>query len=236
MNAFHFNKQGFALIPQLLCAQECEAVAGHLAHKLPESKSTRTLLSQPWCADLSAHIRQHAVVAELIPADYVAVQCTYFEKSPAHNWLVPIHQDLSIPVAQRVDHPSLRGWSQKEDALYVQAPLDVLQQLVAVRVHIDDCAADNGPLRVVPGSHLRGPLAPSEAVALRHTHPEVVCVAPRGAALVMRPLLLHASSKSTGASQRRVLHYLFGSSQLPLGLRWGYELANQPALIDAQDS
>jgi ectoine hydroxylase-related dioxygenase (phytanoyl-CoA dioxygenase family) len=184
------------------------------------SKGTRSLLSQRWCADLATHLCRLPSLAALIPSSFMAVQCTYFEKSSTNNWLVAIHQDLSIPVAQRVDHPDLKGWSKKEDTLYVQAPQAVLEQLVAVRVHLDDCAMEDGPLRVVPGSHLRGPLTPDEAVVLRQASTEVACIAPRGAALVLRPLLLHASSKSTGQSQRRVLHYLFGPAQLPLGLQW----------------
>jgi hypothetical protein len=119
MSSNDFASQGFVVIEQILCATDCDAVARHLAGGLAESKGTRSLLSQPWCADLAAHIHQQPALAALIPRGHVAVQCTYFEKSPANNWLVPIHQDLSIPVAQRVDHPSLKGWSKKEDALYV---------------------------------------------------------------------------------------------------------------------
>jgi ectoine hydroxylase-related dioxygenase (phytanoyl-CoA dioxygenase family) len=104
--------------------------------------------------------------------------------------------------------------------------MDVLRQLLAARVHLDDCGVDDGPLRVVPGSHLRGTLTPNEAIALRQAGTEVVCAAPRGSTLVMRPLLLHASSKSTGSSRRRVLHYLFGPPRLPLGLKWWQELAD----------
>jgi ectoine hydroxylase-related dioxygenase (phytanoyl-CoA dioxygenase family) len=230
MSSTQFTDDGFVLIPQLLTASECNAFTANLEHSQSDAKGTRSLLSQPWCADLAAHIRQHPALRALIPASYVTVQCTYFEKSPAHNWLVPIHQDLSIPVAQRVNHPGLRGWSHKEDALYVQAPLDVLQQLIAVRLHLDDCGAEDGALRVVPGSHLYGVLAPDEAIALRDAGTEVVCTAARGVALLLRPLLLHASSKSTGASQRRVLHYLFGPSELPLGLQWQQEQANYTTL------
>ena len=38
--------------------------------------------------------------------------------------------------------------------------------------------------------------------------------------MLMRPLLLHASSKATGASRRRVLHFVFGPPALPHGLAW----------------
>lgn len=153
-----------------------------------------------------------------------AVQCTWFEKSAERNWLVTIHQDLSIPVAVRVDHPALSGWSQKEGIQFVRAPLEVLEKLVAVRIHLDPCGIDDGPLRVVPGSHVQGILSDEQALALRLAGGETVCVAPAGAALVMRPLLLHASSKGSGASARRVLHFVFGPRELPHGLAWNMAL------------
>jgi ectoine hydroxylase-related dioxygenase (phytanoyl-CoA dioxygenase family) len=220
MGLKQFVKDGFALTPRLLTAVECDKTVTRLSQSQSDAKGSRSLLSQLWCTDLAAHIRQSPTLSALIPDDYVAVQCTYFEKSLGHNWLVPLHQDLSIPVAQRVDYPGLNGWSLKEDALYVQAPLNVLQQLVAVRVHLDDCGVTDGALRVVPGSHLHGVLTPEAAIDLRDAGAEVECTVQHGGVLAMRPLLLHSSSKSTGRSRRRVLHYLFGPSKLPFGLQW----------------
>jgi len=133
---------------------------------------------------------------------------------------VSVHQDLSIPVAERVDAEGLRGWSEKEGSLQVQPPVEVLEQLVAVRLHIDPCNEDDGPLRVVPASHLQGIVSPESAVRERDAKGEVFCTAQPGDALVMRPLLLHASSKARASSRRRVLHFLFGPPTLPHGLRW----------------
>jgi hypothetical protein len=216
-----FHADGFALAPHLLEADECRAIADRIAPASAISGGTRSLLSEPWCADLAARLRAHPNLASLLPRGLVAVQCAYFEKTAARNWLVPIHQDLSIPVAARVDDPSLRGWSEKEGSLFVQPPADVLEQLVAARLHLDPCGPDDGPLRVVPGSHLRGRIdEPETALAIRAAAGEVTCAAAVGDALLMRPLLLHASSKAAGASRRRVLHFLFGPSELPCGLRW----------------
>jgi ectoine hydroxylase-related dioxygenase (phytanoyl-CoA dioxygenase family) len=161
----------------------------------------------------------HPGVREALPARARVVQCTFFEKSAAKNWLVPIHQDLSIPVAGRVDHPALSGWSEKEGSLFVHAPDDVLKQLLAVRVHVDHCSLEDGPLWVVPGSHELGRVGPAHAAEARRTA-GVVVPAKRGDALLMRPLVLHASSKSSGSSLRRVLHFLFGPEVLPYGLVW----------------
>ena len=215
-----FANEGFALVAGLLDADVCEAVLAQMG-PLPEGTAgTRCLLSQPWCASLAGRLRQHHALAGLIPSDAVAVQCTAFEKSASRNWLVPVHQDLSIPVAERVAHPGLVGWSEKEGELFVQPPTEVLEQLVAVRVHLDACAPQDGPLRVVPGTHLRGRIEPEAAVAARDAGTVVDCCAARGDAWVLRPLLLHASSRATGTSRRRVLHFVFGPPSLPHGLRW----------------
>jgi len=210
-----FAIDGFVLVPGVLPAEKCAAlVSGGGSHAV----GSRCLLSEPWCAALVPLLRAHKTLSALLSASPVAVQCTYFEKSAALNWLVPVHQDLSVPVAHRVLHPELRGWSVKEGALFVQAPAPLLERLVAIRVHLDNCASTDGPLRVVPRSHLNG-IVPAQAAVQARVR-EVACVAERGAALVMRPLLLHSSSKATGSSLRRVLHFLFGPRELPYGLSW----------------
>ncbi len=161
-----------------------------------------------------------ARLAALLPRSHVPVQCTAFEKSADRNWLVPLHQDVAIPVAERVDHPGCGGWSNKQGTWFVQPPDDVLARLVAVRVHVDDCGPDDGVLNVVAGSHRHGRLGDDAAVAMRDARGVTPCPVPRGGAMAMRPLLLHASAKSAGTSRRRVLHFLFGPAQLPCGLAW----------------
>lgn len=226
MNANHaeqFEQQGFAVVAAVASAQELAPVLRALDGLALVGAGTRNILRSAWCETLATQLRTHPRIAQLLPPTHRAVQCTCFEKSRATNWLVTLHQDLSIPVAERVAHPAWSGWSgwsEKEGALYVQPPPSVLQDLVAVRLHIDPCGPDDGPLRVVPGTHSMG-IVPAEAgPALRDTHGEVTCLAAPGDAVVMRPLALHASSKSTGQSRRRVLHFLFGPPDLPHGLRW----------------
>ena len=220
MQELLFARDGFVHVPEVLQSAECEAIAAQVLPATAASGGTRSLLAQRWCRRFVERLRSHPVLCPLVPRELAAVQCTYFEKSADRNWLVPIHQDLSIPVAERVDHPALRGWSEKEEALFVQAPTELLQQLVAVRLHHDPSGPEDGPLRVVPGTHLQGRIKPGAAVAVRASAEEVVCQAEPGSALVLRPLLLHASSRASGASRRRVLHFLFGPRRLPYGLRW----------------
>jgi len=154
-------------------------------------------------------------------AGSVAVQCTLFKKTPNLNWKVGLHQDLAIPVATRIEHPDLTGWSSKERALFVQPPATALQDMLAVRIHLDPCTAQDGPLRVVPRSHRHGRLLPVRARSLCDKNGQVECTTDTGDLLLMRPLLLHASSKATRPTgPRRVLHFLFGSPEPGYGLQW----------------
>ena len=214
------DSHGFAMIPSVLSDSECDRILSSLGGLDAASAGSRCLLQYGWCQALAAQLRAHSGIATLLPADDVAVQCTYFEKSLSRNWLVPIHQDLSIPVAARVDHPALRGWSEKEGSLYVQPPAELLERLVAIRLHLDPCSDADGPLQFIPGSHRHGRIDAAEAAQWRRDHGLVSCTQARGDALAMRPLTLHASSKASGASLRRVLHFVFGPPALPYGLAW----------------
>jgi ectoine hydroxylase-related dioxygenase (phytanoyl-CoA dioxygenase family) len=185
-----------------------------------DGAGSRNLLEQPWCAALVAPIRERLQSMALIAHDAIAVQCTLFRKTLDCNWKVPYHQDLSIPVADDVEHAALSGWSVKEDGHYVQPPADLLQQLLAVRLHLDPCGNDEGPLRVVPRSHRLGRLASDCIGMMDKRNDEVTCIAKTGDLLLMRPLLLHSSSKAMRPTGRRVLHFLFAPPDPGCGLQW----------------
>lgn len=219
-----FKKSGYfvilSVIDEVMLRRLCAFVAGVANGGV----GSRRLLDEAWCAYLGSALRNDARIRSLLPRGAVAVQCTLFDKSQGKNWLVALHQDLSIPVASRVDDPGLSGWSEKEGQLYVQPPVSVIERLVAVRVHMDDCTLENGALRVVPGSHTEGRVDQAKVKHLSEQHGETLVPIGRGGALVMRPLILHASSKATRPSPRRVLHFVFGPPTLPSGLGWRWAL------------
>ena len=212
---------GFAVVPNVVDDAECDSLAANIGACEGIGAGSRTLLGLPWCRELARRLCANGLVAPMLPVNAVAVQCTLFDKSPAKNWLVSLHQDLSIPVKRRVDSAECSGWSEKEGHVYVQPPVRVLEMLVAVRVHVDACPPESGPLRVVPGSHAFGRLDRARSEEMRKERGEMVVPVPRGGALVMRPMSLHASSKATEPKARRVLHFVFGPLSLPLGLEWG---------------
>ena len=212
--------EGFRLLRGLLAPERRQALIAELATLPPGVAGQRELLDQPWCRALARWLLALPQLRDVLPADAVAVQCTLFDKSPDLNWLVAAHQDLAIPVASRVEHPALSGWSRKGGRPFVLAPAEVLAQMLAVRLHLDDATEADGGLRFVPGSHLHGVLGDDAALAWRDRVGEVPANALAGDALLMRPLVLHASSKASVHGRRRVLHFLLGPRQLPFGLRW----------------
>jgi ectoine hydroxylase-related dioxygenase (phytanoyl-CoA dioxygenase family) len=149
------------------------------------------------------------------------VRGIFFDKTPQANWPVPWHQDLTIAVAERHELERWTHWSVKAGAHHVQPPTSFLERMVTLRLHLDDCGASNGPLRVLPGSHRLGRLSRDQITLLQKEREASVCCAPALSALVMRPLLLHASSPATNPSHRRVIHIEFApEGSLPSPLRW----------------
>jgi hypothetical protein len=117
-----FRDDGFAVIPEVIPPYYREAIVGCIHNSERSATGARTLLSERWCRELAASVRRNPVLARIVPAESVAVQCTLFEKSPGRNWLVSIHQDLSIPVKERVPHDELIGWSMKEGVYSCNRP------------------------------------------------------------------------------------------------------------------
>lgn len=147
-----------------------------------------------------------------------ATRATFFNKVANANWGVGWHQDRVIAVKDRRDAPGFRGWGRKAGVWHVEPPAETLENLLAVRVHLDDCLAGNGPLRVIAGSHRQGLLNDLERQEYRGE--EIVCEVRAGGVVVMRPLILHASAKAEIPNHRRVIHIEYAAGALPAGLDW----------------
>ena len=223
-----FERDGFVVLPPLIDAAGCDAALTHTREIA--GVGSRNLLDRPPLRDLATHLRSLPALAPLLPPDALCVQCTLFAKGSGTSWSVGAHQDLGIPVAKRIDVPGFTGWRQKEGAWYVQPPTDVLATLVAVRLQLDADAARSGPLEVVPGSH-DARLSAADASTFDAAK-RVACVPARGGAVVMRPLIVHASGTGDPDLPRRVLHFLFAPPGLPGGLMWaGTTTTPTPAIL-----
>jgi ectoine hydroxylase-related dioxygenase (phytanoyl-CoA dioxygenase family) len=157
---------------------------------------------------------------EITGTSLFPIRAIFFDKTPEANWLVPWHQDLAIPVVERIETPNFNGWSVKDGVLHVHPPQEILENMLTLRLHLDDCDTNNGALKVIPGSHRRGKLGTSEIAEWVKSKPAQICEVFKGDAVFMRPLLLHASSPAATPLHRRVLHVEFAAQDLPNGLKW----------------
>ncbi|HEX8372708.1 MAG TPA: phytanoyl-CoA dioxygenase family protein [Chthoniobacterales bacterium] len=212
------EQNGFAVVPDVMTAAEQEELLAALGPVAGAGR--RGLLRFPVVAQLARSARLLEIIRPHLQAEPFPVRAIYFDKSADANWLVPWHQDLTLALQAKVEMPDFGPWSVKEDIPHVQPPMVLLEQMLTIRIHLDDADESNGALRVLAGSHRLGRLSAERIQELRSERPEVVCNARAGDALLMRPLLLHASGRSTSARHRRVLHIEYAAFQLPDGLQW----------------
>ncbi len=193
-----------------------------LAARLPhvDGAGSRGLLQVPGMVDLGHALRRHPRLAPLLTGAPQGVQCILFDKSTASNWAVAAHQDVCIPVASPVESPGWRTPTIKEGVWHQQPPDAVLSGLVIVRVQVDPTPNADGALEVIPESHRQGRSTAERIAQSAMEGPWQSCGLDAGDALVMRPLLLHRSSRLTVAGRRRVLHFVFGPARLPDGACW----------------
>lgn len=210
--------KGFALAPAVLDPEEIAQWIDDLGPVTGAGR--RGLLSISAVAALARSEKILKLLRPHFPAKPRAVRGIYFDKLPHTNWLVAWHQDLSIAVNSVSEIPGFGPWSVKEGVPHVQPPADLLDQMLTIRLHLDNTDESNGALRVLPGSHQHGRLSAGQIHALRQTETEHVCRARAGDALLLRPLLLHASGRSSTERHRRVIHLEYAGFDLPEGLRW----------------
>jgi ectoine hydroxylase-related dioxygenase (phytanoyl-CoA dioxygenase family) len=153
------------------------------------------------------------IAREILGNGAFPFRATLFDTSPTANWLVVWHQDTALPLQERREAAGWGPWSVKEGVNYAHAPASALEQVLALRVHLDDSTSANGPLRVLPRTHTHGVLTDEEIHSLSEQIASVDCLVQIGGVLVIRPLIVHASSKSQSEAPRRVLHIEYAASQ-----------------------
>lgn len=215
------TEQGFAILPRVLEPRPVELLLPDLTGtNLPRSRAgVRHAMSIPAVAEMAREAPLLEIAREILGEGAFAFRATLFDKSAVANWLVVWHQDTALPLRERRETPDWGPWSVKEGVHYAHAPATALEQVAALRVHLDDSTSENGPLRVLPGTHTLGVLADDEIHDLSLKVAEVECLVPRGGVLAMRPLIVHASSKAQNQMPRRVLHIEYSTPDaLPDGL------------------
>ena len=218
------DERGYSIYPHIFDAAEMRQALNALeATPLPRTKAgARHILNVPAVNAIARDSRLLSIAATFVGRGAVPFRATLFDKSPTVNWLVVWHQDTALPLCRRIDSADWGPWSEKAGILYAHAPAWALEQVIALRVHLDDSTSANGPLRVLPDTHRRGVLSDEQIEELAARTAAVDCIAPSGGVVAMHPLTVHASSKSSDNNPRRVLHIEYA---LSLALGCGAELA-----------
>jgi hypothetical protein len=157
-------------------------------------------------------------LAHVLGPAFGLVRVLFFDKPPGQSWALPWHKDLTIAVRNnRLSCTHFAKPTLKAGVPHVEAPRSVLETMLTARIHLDAVTAENGPLRVLPGSHHSG-----KQLLLDKTEP-VSVLSGAGDVLLMRPLLAHSSGRSDPATRRhrRILHLEFAArAELPDGYAW----------------
>ncbi|HEY2412224.1 MAG TPA: phytanoyl-CoA dioxygenase family protein [Pirellulaceae bacterium] len=222
---------GFALVGSVFDSAECDQLITELEASLAVCHDDKVVLRRANGAifgarnllamfDKAATLWRKRPLIDLLVnvlgEHFGLVRGLYFDKPPDSTWSLPWHQDRTIAVQDNSlpsDH--FRNPTTKGGVPHVEAPDDLLRQMLTVRIHLDDVTDENGPLQVLPGTH-----AACDASFARLP---VTIFAKAGDVLAMRPLLSHASGISNPETtrHRRVIHLEFAAIRnLPGGYEW----------------
>ncbi len=205
-----FDRLGYLLLPGVIPADELDDLRREVVTHLRDRAGARDGFgrsSRLWALALDSRVTRE------LPGHLAWVRGVLFDKTPQRNWPVAWHQDLSIALRERRDVPGYGPWSEKEGIPHVQPPVDVLESMVTVRLHLDDTPAENGALRVIPGTHRLGRIGGPEMIRLAE-RAVAVCSCRAGDLLMMRPLLLHSSPRADRPRHRRVIHLEYADGEI----------------------
>lgn len=245
MSGFHLQtlkgevvKNGFAVINNVFSDEEVEAIT-NVIENIDTSRETfrksedlfaiRQFLKEiPQIVTPVFNEKVKEIIREIFGDHYFVVKSIYFDKPEKSNWYVAYHQDLTISVDKKLELPDFGPWTTKQNQFAVQPPLNILENIYTIRIHLDDTDEENGALKVVTGSHAKGIYRPETINWNFET--EKICKVSKGGIMIMKPLILHGSNRTTNGRKRRVIHIEFSDRELPYELRWSERLSLNGAL------
>ncbi len=233
-SAFLLKEHGFAFEEGVYSTAELEAMVAAVeamdgtatgVMRTEETYAIRQVMKHvPALLPIVLNERMQELLVRHLGDDAFVCKSIWFDKPSGGNWFVGYHQDISINVVRKIEAEDYSRWTSKHGLIGVVPPVDVLERVLTVRIHVDRADASNGALKVKAGTHRFGLLRDPQDGAM-----EVECPMEAGDVMLMRPLLLHASMRSTVPAPRRVLHLEFSRDQLANGMAWAEQHAPAPA-------
>jgi ectoine hydroxylase-related dioxygenase (phytanoyl-CoA dioxygenase family) len=232
LNVQHLSalrEKGFLIFLRVFDVEELEYLKAELSlvaggagvRRRGETYAIRNLLEACEAVrNLAESSQVRSLVDPILGKDAFPVRSLLFDKTADANWLVPWHQDMTISVAEKREVSGYGPWSTKAGQWHVQPPIAVLERMLSVRIHLDPCDESNGALRVIPGTHNQGRLNPNAIRRAEDASGISICSVESGGVLLMKPLLVHASSAARNPAHRRVVHIDFANCELHGGISW----------------
>ena len=225
------NSEGFAIIDKVYSENEIEKIISEI-EKVTENETENSTFRKS--QDLFAIRQFHKEIPETLNfifnqnlreiiklnfgENYFITKSIYFDKPEKSNWFVAYHQDLTISVDKKVEIKNYENWTTKQNQFAVQPPKEILEQNFTIRIHIDKTTKENGALKVLNKSHKKG-IVRTENIVIENKI-ETICEVEKGGIMIMKPLIFHASNKTTNNERRRVIHIEFSNQKLPNELEW----------------
>lgn len=225
------NSEGFAIIDKVYSEIEIEKIITEI-EKITESDTKNSTFRKS--QDLFAIRQFHKEIPETLNIifnqnlreiiksnfgeNYFITKSIYFDKPEKSNWFVAYHQDLTISVDKKIEIENFENWTIKQNQFATQPPKEILEQNFTIRIHIDKTTKENGALKVLNKSHTKG-IIRTENINVENEI-ETICEVEKGGIMIMKPLLFHASNKTTNSERRRVIHIEFSNQKLPKELEW----------------
>jgi ectoine hydroxylase-related dioxygenase (phytanoyl-CoA dioxygenase family) len=240
-NKIELEENGYSILTDLYSETEISRILtcienaeqdGKTVSKTKDLFAIRQLINNaPELTNLLFNKKLKDLISALSQNTYFLTKAIYFDKPSESNWFVAYHQDLSISVNERADLENYINWTFKKGQHGVQPPIKILKDTITIRIHLDDTDKNNGALKVIPKSHLNGIVrADSKEWNIEN---EFICEVPKGGVMLMKPLTLHASSRTTNGKKRRVVHLELNKHKLKEPLKW---LENSDGKASAQQN
>jgi hypothetical protein len=215
-----FPNTGAERIENALTEAELARLAELADRHLGDNPGTRIVGDDLLSAVLAPGGAMDRIARAKLGDDARPVRAILFDKRDGANWALAWHQDRTIAVRKRIDHPGFGPWSRKGGIQHVEPPFEIIASMVTLRAHLDRCEESNAPLLIAPGSHQLGRIPVDRISAVVEQLGTAICLAETGDVWAYATAIVHASDAAEKPARRRVLHVDYANISLPGELEW----------------
>ena len=222
------DQKGFSIINSIYTSEEINNIGKFIDaqnssnptfRKSEDLFAIRQFLKElPQIKSLVFNEKLKSVIKSIAGENYFIVKSIYFDKPEKSNWFVAYHQDLTISVDKKESIEGFSSWTSKYNQFAVQPTIDILENIFTIRIHLDETDENNGALKVIDGSHSKNIYRPGTIDW--KIEKESFCKVEAGGIMIMKPLLLHGSNRTSNNKRRRVIHIELSNISLPEKINW----------------